>query len=296
VSGLHLSDAAAAATDATLGAALALAGAELAFLGRLDGATFTYLRLGGTWPGLAAGDSVPAAASFCQQMVRAADGAVIEPGVGLGAAVPVRLGVGCYAGVPVRRPDGGLIATLGAFAHRRFAGDRPLDALRQLRGVLAAILAPATATGASPLVLRRRDGQWAVAVADGAELPVSGATEAMVLADLLTEDLSPGRRPPRAEGGLTEIDRLKLAIAQLEHALAARVTVEQSIGVLAERMALTPREAFERLRRAARGRGQRVHELAAAVVRSAADRTTVVPEELRPARPGPVPRPPRLPR
>jgi hypothetical protein len=46
-----------------------------------------------------------------------------------------------------------------------------------------------------------------------------------------------------------------MSVKQLEHALAARVVVEQAIGVLTERQHSSPRQAFERLRKVARSRG-----------------------------------------
>ena len=77
-----------------------------------------------------------------------------------------------------------------------------------------------------------------------------------------------------------EAARLAVTVAQLEHALAARVRVEQAIGVLAERHRLRPREAFDLLRRAARSRGSRVTEIALDVVASAANPLLRLPEEL----------------
>ena len=68
-------------------------------------------------------------------------------------------------------------------------------------------------------------------------------------------------------------------MSQLEHALAARVVVEQAIGVLAERLKSTPREAFERLRRGARTRGRRVHDLAKDVVTSVNSPVPTLPPE-----------------
>ena len=67
-----------------------------------------------------------------------------------------------------------------------------------------------------------------------------------------------------------EAERLAVTVAQLEHALASRVRVEQAIGVLAERHRLRPREAFDLLRKASRSRGARVTELAQDVVASTA--------------------------
>ena len=86
-----------------------------------------------------------------------------------------------------------------------------------------------------------------------------------------------------------EAARLAVTVAQLEHALAARVRVEQAIGVLAERHRLRPREAFDLLRGAARSRGSRVTEIAQDVVASAANPLLRLPEEL--ARRVPEPRP-----
>jgi ANTAR domain len=77
-----------------------------------------------------------------------------------------------------------------------------------------------------------------------------------------------------------EAARLAVTVAQLEHALASRVRVEQAIGVLAERHRLRPREAFDLLRGAARSRGRRVTEIAQDVVASAANPLLRLPEEL----------------
>jgi hypothetical protein len=69
-----------------------------------------------------------------------------------------------------------------------------------------------------------------------------------------------------------------VTVAQLEHALAARVRVEQAIGVLAERHRL--RQAFDLLRRVARSAGRRVNEVAESVVDSASNPLLPLPEEL----------------
>jgi hypothetical protein len=83
-----------------------------------------------------------------------------------------------------------------------------------------------------------------------------------------------------------EVARLTMTVAQLEHALAARVRVEQAIGVLAERHRLRPRQAFELLRGVARSRGLRVLAVAQDVVDSASNALLQLPEELarKPAR------------
>ncbi len=110
----------------------------------------------------------------------------------------------------------------------------------------------------------------------------------------------PQRIPPAAAGpaGIAdksgesgEAERLAVTVAQLEHALAARVRVEQAIGVLAERHRLRPREAFDLLRKASRSRGARVAELAQDVVASTANPLLRLPDELSRALPGPQPRP-----
>lgn len=93
---------------------------------------------------------------------------------------------------------------------------------------------------------------------------------------------------PVRENESDEAARLAVTVAQLEHALASRVRVEQAIGVLAERHRLRPRDAFDLLRGAARSRGRRVTELAQEVVASAANPLLRLPEEL--ARKVPEPR------
>jgi hypothetical protein len=98
----------------------------------------------------------------------------------------------------------------------------------------------------------------------------------------------PDGQPPRSVRENDEAARLAVTVAQLEHALASRVRVEQAIGVLAERHRLRPREAFDLLRSAARSRGRRVTELAQDVVASAANPLLRLPEEL--ARKLPEPR------
>ena len=88
-------------------------------------------------------------------------------------------------------------------------------------------------------------------------------------------------------GEADEAARLAVTVAQLEHALAARVRVEQAIGVLAERHRLRPREAFDLLRKASRARGARVTELAQDVVASTANPLLRLPDELSRATPEP---------
>jgi AmiR/NasT family two-component response regulator len=62
---------------------------------------------------------------------------------------------------------------------------------------------------------------------------------------------------------------------QLQQALESRVVIEQAKGVLAERFAVAPDEAFQLLRRGARNHRIRVHDLAERVVA-----TRETPEEI----------------
>ncbi|WP_322778502.1 ANTAR domain-containing protein [Frankia sp. Cas4] len=149
----------------------------------------------------------------------------------------------------------------------------------------------AAARGGQPeMRLRRSPTGWIVEGPGGDVRPVGDLLSAMVLADLLAEDLAPPGRPRRPDHDLTEVEALRLSVVQLEHALASRVIVEQAIGVLAERHHIRPREAFERLRRTARGMGRRVHDLARQVIESVSDPRAVLPGELA-GRGGASPRP-----
>jgi hypothetical protein len=152
-------------------------------------------------------------------------------------------------------------------------------------------------------VLRRTADGWAVGDEDMPDL-----TCAMVLADLIAAELSesdatggptPARstgpsaaaapRPKEAGGkardhsdssGDDETSRLRATVGQLERALSVRVRVEQAIGILAERHRVRPRQAFEQLRSVARGRGQRVIDIAGDVIASATNPLLQLPDEL----------------
>jgi ANTAR domain len=56
---------------------------------------------------------------------------------------------------------------------------------------------------------------------------------------------------------------------QLQSALESRIVIEQAKGILAERYSVTPDEAFEVLRRDARSRRMRLHDLALGTVATA---------------------------
>jgi hypothetical protein len=131
-------------------------------------------------------------------------------------------------------------------------------------------------------VARRTATGWRVG-----DEEVSDLTSAMVLADLLAADL-PTQAMPTVGSQAASLDgsaepdprKLEQTVAQLEHALTARVRVEQAIGVLAERHRLRPRQAFELLRSVARAQGRRVLEMATEVVESATNPLLRIPEEL----------------
>lgn len=132
--------------------------------------------------------------------------------------------------------------------------------------------------GRPDVVVRRTAAGWSVEV-DGAAHQADELGTALTLADLLTGGSTPGPRPPRAESQ-DEVERLKAAVQQLEHALASRVLVEQAIGVLTDRWRVPPRDAFEHLRRVTRSRGLRIHELARMVVDSCTNAAVPLPPEL----------------
>ena len=143
---------------------------------------------------------------------------------------------------------------------------------------------PRDAAG-EPVVVRRSGQGWRVGAEETADL-----TSAMVLADLLAADLGSPAVPLAAPAGgpsavtlrdeADEAARLAVTVAQLEHALSARVRVEQAIGVLAERHRLRPRQAFDLLRNVARSGGQKITEIAEAVVDSTSNPLLPLPEEL----------------
>jgi PAS domain S-box-containing protein len=59
--------------------------------------------------------------------------------------------------------------------------------------------------------------------------------------------------------------------AQLQTALTSRIVIEQAKGKLAERLRCEPDDAFELLRRRARSENQRLHDVAASIVRGEID-------------------------
>src|ERR1700734_3207292 len=150
-----------------------------------------------------------------------------------------------------------------------------------------------TTSGSDPsdeIVVRRSEVGWQVSGpaqfgADGSRAEswaeeTADLTSAMVLADLLAADTGAPALPPKAVSEEDEAARLAVTVAQLEHALAARVRVEQAIGVLAEPHRLRPRSAFDLLRSVARSGGRRVIEIAETGVDSTTNPLLTLPEEL----------------
>jgi hypothetical protein len=156
---------------------------------------------------------------------------------------------------------------------------------------------------------------WAVTSPLGTD-GVGDLVEGMCLADLVTEEFGgstdPDRSARRSARGRPPVPEpedprdarlaaLERTVAQLEHALAARVCTERAIGVLAERHGTSPREAFETLRQAARSQSRAVTELAREVLDGlpagppSSGGTEPVPLEAS-RRAAPTPRPPAGPR
>ncbi|MBV9292303.1 MAG: GAF and ANTAR domain-containing protein [Frankiales bacterium] len=264
------------AVGAALTTAADILGMEVVFVGGLSEEEFSFERVHGEWPGVVEGATFPRTDSMCHRLVSGApaatDDAEHDPAY---ADAPVRsaLGITSYVGVPIQSSSGRIIGTLCGIDRGRVPV--PADTVRIL-GTLAGVIEAHVADDVSGrVVVRRTPAGWQVGGNSESDL-----TSAMVLADLLAEDLDSPGRPPRGDEELSEVDRLHIAVAQLEHALAARVIIEQAIGVLAERQHSSPRQAFERLRKAARSRGKKVHDLARVVVASASDPSAPLPPEL----------------
>jgi hypothetical protein len=267
--------------DAVLSAAATLLNMEVVFLGGLTADTFTFEKVHATtpWPGVGDGTTADRRDSFCHRMLDGAPSSTADAAndpAYRDAGVRTELGITSYVGVPVRDAKGEVVATLCGIDRQGVpVPEEAIDVLRQLAEVVAAQLGP---LASEQVVIRQQpSGKWEVSGERTDDL-----TSAMVLADLLAAEVAPSSRPPKSEQPLDEIGQLRLSVQQLEHALAARVVVEQAIGVLTERLGTAPREAFERLRKCARSRGRKVHDLARDVVASATDRSIELPAELSP--------------
>ena len=267
------------AIDAVMSTAASVLGMEIVFLGGLTDDTFTFekVRASAEWPGVEEGRSGPRDASLCHRLLGGAPSrttdAANDPAY-QDAAKRAELGITSYVGVPIRDASGQVVATLcGIDRSAVEVSDEALGVLQSLADVIAAHLGPLITEG---VVIRRApEGGWSVG-----EHQTGDLTSAMVLADLLASELTPGNRPPKGDTPLDEVGQLRMSVKQLEHALAARVIVEQAIGVLTERQRSSPRQAFERLRKVARSRGRKVHDLSREIVMSATDPGVPLPPEL----------------
>jgi hypothetical protein len=154
---------------------------------------------------------------------------------------------------------------------------------------------------AAEIAVTRTPTGWVVVSPEGADR-AGDLIEGLCLADLVTEEFGGSTDPDRsarrsARGPVPVVEpedprdariaALERTVAQLEHALAARVSIERAIGVLAERHAVGPREAFESLRQSARSQGRPVAALAREVLDGLPERPPAPVDALTPA-----PRPP----
>ncbi len=267
------------AIDAVMSTAASVLGMEIVFLGGLTEDTFTFekVKAQADWPEVKEGASAAREASLCHRLLAGAPArtsdAANDPAYA-GAAKRSELGITSYVGVPIKDNSGRVVATLcGIDRGAVEVSDDTLGVLQSLADVISAHLGPLISEG---LVIRRApEGGWAVG-----EHQTGDLTSAMVLADLLASEITPGARPPKGDAPLDEVGQLRMSVKQLEHALAARVIVEQAIGVLTERQRSSPRQAFERLRKVARSRGRKVHDLSKEIVMSATDPSVPLPPEL----------------
>jgi hypothetical protein len=287
------------AVDVALRAARGALDMQSVYVGTLTDTTFTFTRVLGDWPGLSSGMEMPRGDSLCARMLAGASPVVADLSRDTAysdSPVHIALGVQAYVGIPLQRSGPAGPTTLCGIHPSPV--QPPAEAVQltyALADALSKLLVPDASGG---VVLRRRADGWSVDGATERGVDPSLLT-AMTLADLFADDLSPGGRPRRTVDEGDEVSKLRTVVSQLEHALAARVVVEQAIGVLAERMKSTPREAFERLRRGARTRGRRVHDLAKDVVMSVNTPVPTLPPEFGrsrndlsfPARSGPRPTP-----
>jgi AmiR/NasT family two-component response regulator len=120
----------------------------------------------------------------------------------------------------------------------------------------------AGSSGAIPVVqeLRERGCPVVSFVADASDRLLRTAAYAGVAVDVLGEDRN-------AWAKVIEVALRPFAtLHELEGALQRRAVIERAKGVLMERRAIREREAFELLRREARGTNRRVVDVAAAVL------------------------------
>lgn len=253
-----------------------ITGMELAYLSTMTDSEMILNRVAAEpreipWTALAEDGRFPRSDTLCHRLLQGAPARTDDvPSSEFYATAPLaaQAGIRSYVGVPVTGLDGSALGTLCALDRDSVqVSDRALDALVSLAALLAHEI---TAAADGGVWLSRTSDGWRVIGLPGGDAAAEDLTTAMVLADLLADDLSgPGARPARGAADADELSRLRISVSQLEHALTARVVVEQAIGVLSERRRVNPRAAFEILRGTARGTGRRVHSLAAEIVASA---------------------------
>lgn len=262
------------AVDAALATAETLLGMEAVFIGGLTDDDFVFERIRGDLPGASEGEVLTRSDSMCARLVAGAATATADAGGDPHYAdAPARTayGITSYVGIPLVLDDDLVVGTLcGVDTRHVEVSDALIEVMRELAHVIEAHL-----TRLAEPVLRRGETGWRIGGVEEGDL-----LSAMVLADLLAPPPAPRQSPAPASSSDDELDRLRATVRQLEHALSARVIVEQAIGVLAERQRLAPRAAFERLRRAARSRGRKVQDLAREIVASAAENGVPLPPEL----------------
>jgi hypothetical protein len=173
----------------------------------------------------------------------------------------------------VRDGRGQVVATLcGIDRSSVQISDGTIAVLEQLATVIAAHLGRSSPRASSSAGAPRAG--WAVG-----DEPTGDLTSAMVLADLLAASSTRHRPAPRRRAARRG-GPAAMSVKQLEHALAARVVVEQAIGVLTERQHSSPRQAFERLRKVAARAAARCTTCPAEIVMSATDPGRPLPPEL----------------
>jgi hypothetical protein len=274
--------------DAALSCASTLVGMEVVFISTIDDISLRVDRLSGQWDGICEGTTMGRSDTFCARMLAGAPRHTSHAETDVAYLdTPIRevLGITSYVGVPIHDAAGAVIGTLCGIDRGVVEVDEGvIGVLEELASIISAhlahaadgeVAAPDLQVSTREVVIRRTSHGWEV----GGDIS-DDLTSAMVLADLLADDVLPSGRPPRPSAELSELERLRIATTQLEHALAARVLVEQAIGVLSERLARTPRDAFELLRKVARRGGVRVHDLSRQVVRSATETGAALPPEL----------------
>jgi hypothetical protein len=138
---------------------------------------------------------------------------------------------------------------------------------------VAAVTAAGTSTGAAGTTVAAHAQTATAAGAAAAARDVGGSAQK-------GKGKAKGKSGRSKDLALSDTSKLRTTIGQLEHALTARIRVEQAIGVLAERHRIQPRQAFEQLRSAARNRGRRVIDIASDVVASATNPLLQLPDEL----------------